>query len=155
MAKFVLLRSTVVSSFFVSGSGSGSGSDRCGRGSGWRNSRFHIPAPQPRTSPHVTVKNVYSIQRIQGKRKLLKNPECEKYIEYNEKFQGKLWFSGQAQSCWKVLNGKKYIQYSEKFHGKLCFSRQAQVAQKSWTVQIFSIQYFQCIFTWGDACKLG
>jgi len=30
--------------------------------------------PQSRTSPHVTVKNIYSIQRIQGKRKLLKNP---------------------------------------------------------------------------------
>jgi len=29
--------------------------------------------PQSRTSPHVTVKNVYPIQRIQGKRKLLKS----------------------------------------------------------------------------------
>jgi len=37
-----LLRSTVVFSFFVGGSGSGgSGSNRCG--SGWRHSRFHIP----------------------------------------------------------------------------------------------------------------
>jgi len=50
--------------------------------------------PQSRTSPHVTVKNIHSIQRIQGKRKLLKNPECKKYIEYNEKFQGKFCFSG-------------------------------------------------------------
>jgi len=50
--------------------------------------------PQSRTSPHVTVKNIYSIQRIRGKRKLLKNPECKKYIEYSEKFQGKLCFSG-------------------------------------------------------------
>jgi len=50
--------------------------------------------PQSRTSPHVTAKNVYSIQRIQGKRKFLKNSECKKYIEYNEKFQGKLCFSG-------------------------------------------------------------
>ena len=46
--------------------------------------------PQSRTSPHATVKNIYSIQRIQGKRKLLKNPECKKNIEYSEKFQGKL-----------------------------------------------------------------
>jgi len=45
--------------------------------------------PQSRTSPHVTVKNIYSVQRIQGKRKLLKNPECKKYIEYSENFQGK------------------------------------------------------------------
>jgi len=52
--------------------------------------------PQPRTSPHVTIKMYiqYSEFRglsvFQGKRKLLKNPECKKYIEYNEKFQGKL-----------------------------------------------------------------
>jgi len=50
--------------------------------------------PQSRTSPHVTVKNIYSMQRIQGKRKLLKNPEWKKYIEYSEQFQGKLCFSG-------------------------------------------------------------
>jgi len=61
---------------------------------------------------------------------LLNNPECRKYIQCNEKFQGTLCFSGQAQSCSKVLNGKKYIQYSENFQGKLCFSGQAQVAQK-------------------------
>jgi len=30
-------------------------------------------------------------------------------------------FSGQAQSCSKILNGKTYIQYSEQFQGKLCF----------------------------------
>ena len=32
-----------------------------------------------------------------------------------------LCFSGQAQSCSKLLISKKYIQYSEKFQGKLCF----------------------------------
>jgi len=31
---------------------------------------------------------------FQGKRKLLKNPECKKYIQYSEKFQGKLCFAG-------------------------------------------------------------
>jgi len=36
-----------------------------------------------------------------------------------------------------------------------CFWRQAQFAQKSWTVNIFSIQYIQCIFTWSDRCNLG
>jgi len=50
--------------------------------------------PQLRTTPHVTVKNIYSIQRIQGKRKLLKNPEYKNCIEYSENFQGKLYFSG-------------------------------------------------------------
>ena len=34
---------------------------------------------------------------FQGKRKLLKNPECKIYIQYSKKFQGKLCFSGQAQ----------------------------------------------------------
>jgi len=53
-----------------------------------------IVPPQSRTSPHVTVKNIYPIERIQGKRKLLKNPESKKYIEYREKFQGKLCCSG-------------------------------------------------------------
>jgi len=37
-------------------------------------------SPQSRISPHVTVKKIYS--------------ECKKYIEYSEKFQGKLFFSG-------------------------------------------------------------
>jgi len=80
--------------------------------------------PQSRTSPHVTVKNIQYIQYsefrasatcskilnvksilntvkkfransvFQGKRKFLKNPECKKYIEYSEKIQGKLCFSG-------------------------------------------------------------
>ena len=34
---------------------------------------------------------------FQGKHKFLKNPECENYIQYSEKFQGKLCFSGQAE----------------------------------------------------------
>jgi len=37
---------------------------------------------------------------FQGKRKLLKNPEYKKYIQYKEKFQGTL-FSGQAQAAQK------------------------------------------------------
>jgi len=52
-----------------------------------------VPPKSP-TSPHVPVKNIYSIQRIQGKRKLLKHPECKKYIEYSENFQGNFCFSG-------------------------------------------------------------
>ena len=110
--------------------------------------------PQSRTSPHVTVKNICSIQRLQGKRKLLKNPECQKYIEYSEKFQGKLCFSGKRRVVQKssmvrnILNTVKILREN-------CFWRQAQVAQKSWTVKIFSIQYIECIFTWGDPCNLG
>jgi len=40
-------------------------------------------------------------------RKLLKTLECKKYIQYSEKFQGKLCFLVQAQSYSKILNGKK------------------------------------------------
>ena len=35
-----------------------------------------------------------------------------------------------SASCSKILNGKKYIQYSEKFQGKLCFSGQVQSCLK-------------------------
>ena len=38
---------------------------------------------------------------FQGKRKLLKNPECKKYIQYCKKFQGKLCFSGKVQGAQK------------------------------------------------------
>jgi len=34
------------------------------------------------------------------------------------RIQGTLVFSGQTQSCSKTLNDKKYIQYNEKFQGK-------------------------------------
>ena len=88
---------------------------------------------------------------FQGKRKVLKNPECQKYIQYSENFQGKLCFSGQAQVPQKsvvikiyiqysefrprsVFQGKckllknpecqRYIQYSENFQDKHCFSGQ-------------------------------
>jgi len=41
------------------------------------------------------IKNMHSISEFkaqsvfQGKRKLLKNPVCKKYIQYSENFQGK------------------------------------------------------------------
>ena len=79
--------------------------------------------------------------------KILNN---EKYIQYSKKFQGKL-FSGQSQVV-KNPKCKKYIQYSDKFQGNSVFSGQAQVAQKSWTVKIFSIQ---CIFTWKPSVYFG
>jgi len=34
---------------------------------------------------------------FQGKHKLLKNPECKKYIKYSENFQGKLCFQGKRK----------------------------------------------------------
>ena len=44
-----------------------------------------------------TVDNFKSNSAFQGKRKLLKNPELKKYIQYSEKFYGKLCFSGQGE----------------------------------------------------------
>jgi len=71
----------------------------------------------------------YSV--LQGKRKLIKNPECIKYILCSEKVQGKILFQVK-RNLLKNPEYKKYIQYSEKFQGTLCFSGQAQFAQKSW-----------------------
>jgi len=47
------------------------------------------------------VKDFRAHSVFQGKNKLLKNPECKKYIQYSEKFQGKLCFLGQAQVAQK------------------------------------------------------
>jgi len=47
-----------------------------------------------------TVKN-FRAPVFQGKRKLLKTPECNKYIQYSENFLGKLCFSGQVQVAQK------------------------------------------------------
>ena len=97
-----------------------------------------------------TVKNFRAHSVFQGKRKLVKNPERETYIQYSEKFQGTLFFRASA-SCSKILNvknifntvknfraqsvfqGKRkllknpecktYIQYSEKFQGTVFQSK--------------------------------
>jgi len=66
---------------------------------------------------------------FQGKRKSLKNPECKKYIQYTKNFQDNSIFQGKRKllknpEWWKIR-----IQYSEKFQGKLCFSGQAQAAE--------------------------
>jgi len=94
------------------------------------------------------VKNFRAHSVFQGKRKLLKNPECKTYIQYSEKFQGTLFF-GASASCSKILNVKRifntvknfrahsafqgkrkllknpecqtYIQYSEKFQAHSVF----------------------------------
>ena len=64
-----------------------------------------------------TVKIFRAHSVFQGKRKLLKTLECKKY-KFKAVISGQLCFSGQAQSCSKILNGEKYIQYSEKFEKK-------------------------------------
>jgi len=54
------------------------------------------------------IKNMHSVSEFkahsvfQGKRKLLKNTECKKYISYKENFQEKY----KLLSCSKILNDK-------------------------------------------------
>jgi len=48
-----------------------------------------------------TVKNIRATLFFGASTKLLKNPECKKYIQYSEKFQGNSDFSGQAQVAQK------------------------------------------------------
>jgi len=102
------------------------------------------------------IKNTYSVAYskfrahsvFQGKRKLLKNPECKNVFNTVKNSRATLFFRASAsrsktlndkiyfntvknsiedsvfqgkRSCSKILNSKKYIQYSEKFQGKLCF----------------------------------
>jgi len=52
---------------------------------------------------------------------LLKNPECKKYTEYSENFQGKLCFSGQTQSRSKILNGEKIFNTVKNFQSNSVF----------------------------------
>jgi len=71
----------------------------------------------------ATSPSAWKIQlSFQGKRKLLKNPECKTYIKYNENFQGK-------RKILKNPERYKIFEYSENFQGKLCFSGQAQIVQ--------------------------
>ena len=44
-----------------------------------------------------TVKNSRADSVFQGKQKLLKHPECKKYIKYSEKFHDKLCFQGKCK----------------------------------------------------------
>jgi len=67
---------------------------------------------------------------FQGKRKLLKYPECKKYVQYHEKFQGISVFRASA-SCSNILNVKSMFDTMKNSRASL-FSGQAQVAQISW-----------------------
>jgi len=51
--------------------------------------------------------NIFRANSVfQGKLKLLKNPECKKYIQYSEKFPGQTLFFRASASCSKILNVK-------------------------------------------------
>jgi len=51
---------------------------------------------------------------FQGKRKLLKNTECKKYVPHSENFQGRLCFQGERKLL-KNPERYKIFQYSETF----------------------------------------
>jgi len=51
---------------------------------------------------------------------LLKNPECKKYIQYSEKFQGNSVFQGKRKLL-KNSECKMYIPYSESLQGNSVF----------------------------------
>jgi len=57
---------------------------------------------------------------FQGKQKLLKHPECKKYIKYSQKFHNKL-FSEQTQSSSKILTDKKYFNAVKNFRENSVF----------------------------------
>jgi len=84
---------------------------------------------------------------FQGKRKLLKNPECKKYIFSTVNSRHPLFFRANAKLL-KNPKRKKYIQDIEKIQGNSVFSGQALVAQKSRTVKNF--QYSLYIHLGGD-----
>jgi len=56
---------------------------------------------------------------FQGKRRCSKILNSKKYIQYGEKFQGKLCFQGKRKLL-KILNVKVYS-LPWKFSGQLCF----------------------------------
>ena len=45
----------------------------------------------------TVLKNLRANSVFQGKRKLLKNPECKKFIQYSENFQGDSVFQGKRE----------------------------------------------------------
>jgi len=73
---------------------------------------------------------------------------CKKYIFNTIKSGHSLFFRASA-SCSKILNVKSIFNTANIFRANSVFQGKRRVAQKSWTVKIFSIQYIQCILTWG------
>jgi len=92
------------------------------------NSRATVFSGQARVTQNSrTIKNTCSIQGkyqgnsvFHGKRKLLKNPECKKYIPYIEKLLGNSVFQGKRELL-RTPECITYIQYSEKFQGNSIF----------------------------------
>jgi len=76
-----------------------------------------------------TVKNIRATRFFRASAcKLLKTPECEKYIPYSEKFQGTLYFSVQAQVTLNSWIIKNTCSIQCKILGQVCFSEQAHAS---------------------------
>ena len=79
----------------------------------------------------LNVKSIFNTVKFfrkncsQGKRKLLKNPECKNYIQYCEKFQGTRCFQGKRKLL-KNPECKKYTPYSD-FKATLFFRASAKL----------------------------
>jgi len=72
------------------------------------------------------VKNFRANSVFQGKRKLLKNPECKTYIPYSENFQGNSVFQGKRKLL-ETLKWLKMYSIPWKISGETLISGQAQV----------------------------
>jgi len=67
-------------------------------------------------------------------------------------------FSKQAQVA-QILNGKKYIQYSEKFQGKLCFQGKRKLLKKIFLQVVKNpefniVKIFRATLLFPGRCKL-
>ena len=68
----------------------------------------------PRTSPHVTVKNIYSKCEFRTSACCSKMLIVKSILNAVKIFRA-ICFSGQAQSCSKILNGKKILRENSVF----------------------------------------
>jgi len=70
-----------------------------------------------------------------------RNEELVAPLQCSQNVQGKLCFSGRAQSCSKILNDKKYIQCSEIFQATLFFMASASCSKILNGENIFNTVY--------------
>ena len=90
------------------------------------------------------VKSIFNTVKIfretvfQGKRKLIKIPECEKEIQYSEKFQGNCFFRASA-SCSKILNAKSTFHTVKFFRATLFFRASASCSKILHDKKIYSV----------------
>jgi len=75
---------------------------------------------------------------FQGKRKLLKNPECKSILNAVKSFRSTLFFRASAR-CSKILNDKKHI-FNAVNSGYILFFRASARCSKILNVKVYSMQ---------------